>query len=374
MIVLNSSTRKLQLLLNGAITTNELPVVVHYYQRRTDDSIVVSGCTVSLSTGASAVDILAAPAAGNIRTIEGLSVHNADTVSAVVTIRYNDNATTYKLVVITLATGDNLFYEPKAGWSVITSAGNIKTDVTEVSQDAIGAMIVDSDTIDFTYTDATPSLTGSVRTQMSLTSDTSGIKLSADETSPGNLEVYGTNSSGTKGWYPTNTKTVYIPAKDITPQSATGCAALALVASGAGLADMQTLDFDTATTEYAQFSRVLPRNFSGTITAFFYWSHAATVTNFGVAWGLQTVGLANDDAISTAWGTAVSILDTGGTTDDLYISPVTSAMTIGNTHADNDLVVFRVLRDLSDGGDNLGIDARLHGIQLVYTPDAHGEA
>ena len=38
-------------------------------------------------------------------------------------------------------------------------------------------------------------------TQMSVTSDASGLKLSGDEASPGNSEYYGTNSGGTKGFH-----------------------------------------------------------------------------------------------------------------------------------------------------------------------------
>jgi hypothetical protein len=56
-----------------------------------------------------------------------------------------------------------------------------------------------TDTIDFTLTGQ--ALTGSVRSQMSITSDASGLKLSGDSSTPGNNKVYGTNGSGTKGWH-----------------------------------------------------------------------------------------------------------------------------------------------------------------------------
>lgn len=39
-----------------------------------------------------------------------------------------------------------------------------------------------------------------LQTQMSITSDGSGLKLSADSASPGNNKVYGTDGSGVKGW------------------------------------------------------------------------------------------------------------------------------------------------------------------------------
>lgn len=75
------------------------------------------------------------------------------------------------------------------------------SDFTEASQDAVGAMVADTDTINLTYTDGTPELKADAITQMSITSDASGLKLSGDSASPGNSKLYGTNGSGTKGWY-----------------------------------------------------------------------------------------------------------------------------------------------------------------------------
>lgn len=71
----------------------------------------------------------------------------------------------------------------------------------ERAQDAIGTILVDSNTIDFTYADATPSITAIAKTQMSITSDSSGLKLVNDSSTPGNTKYYGTNGSGTKGYY-----------------------------------------------------------------------------------------------------------------------------------------------------------------------------
>lgn len=85
----------------------------------------------------------------------------------------------------------------------VTIAGSASyTD--EQAQDAIGTILADSDTIDFTYNDGTPSITASARYQMSITADGSGLKLSGDSAAPGNNMVYGTDSSGTKGWQSRN--------------------------------------------------------------------------------------------------------------------------------------------------------------------------
>ncbi len=74
-------------------------------------------------------------------------------------------------------------------------------DLTELIQDAIGPIFVDTNTVDLTYDDATPQITADVRLQMSLTSDASGVKLVNDSASPGNLKLYGTDGTGVKGWY-----------------------------------------------------------------------------------------------------------------------------------------------------------------------------
>lgn len=75
------------------------------------------------------------------------------------------------------------------------------SDFTEAAQDAVGSLLADSNTIDVTYNDAGNAETAEVKTQMSLTSDASGIKLSGDASTPGNSKYYGTDSGGTKGFF-----------------------------------------------------------------------------------------------------------------------------------------------------------------------------
>lgn len=75
------------------------------------------------------------------------------------------------------------------------------TDFNEAAQDAVGTILVDTSTVNLTYTDATPSITADVITQLSVTSDASGVKLVNDAATPGNKYYYGTNGSGTKGYF-----------------------------------------------------------------------------------------------------------------------------------------------------------------------------
>lgn len=92
-----------------------------------------------------------------------------------------------------------------AGTGITIIGGVISSTITqytdENAQDAVAGALTDSTTIDFSYNDIANTITASAITQMSITADTSGLKLSGDSASPGNTKLYGTNASGSKGWY-----------------------------------------------------------------------------------------------------------------------------------------------------------------------------
>jgi hypothetical protein len=168
---------------------------------------------------------------------------------------------------------------------------------------------------------------------------------------------------------------VYIAAGSITPSVSGGCAVLSRIASAADQPDIVSLNFDPTTQEYAQFSLVMPKSWDeGTVTFAPVWSHAATTTNFGVVWDLQGYAASNDDAIATAFGTAQTSTDTGGTTNDIYMGPESAAITIAGTPASEDTVFFRLSRVTGNGSDTMAIDARLHGIVLYITTNADTDA
>lgn len=168
---------------------------------------------------------------------------------------------------------------------------------------------------------------------------------------------------------------VPIMAGAIRPSVTGGCAAVAAVAIAANQPDINTLDFDATTEEYAQFAIPMPKSWNeGTITAQFRWSHAATTTNFGVVWGIQAVAVSDDDTMAAAFGTAQTVTDTGGTTNDLYITSETAAITIAGTPQAGDTVYFRVYRKSADASDTMAIDARLHSVVLFLTTDADTDA
>lgn len=166
-------------------------------------------------------------------------------------------------------------------------------------------------------------------------------------------------------------QTVWVPASAMIPRLTNG-PSVGIIEMSSNKNMVSTLDFDTTTQEFAQFDIRMPVSWNeGTITFAPVWSHAATTTNFGVVFGLDAVAISNDDTLDVAFGTAQTSTDTGGTTNDLYEGPTSSAITIAGTPAAGDTVQFRIHRNPSDGSDTLAVDARLHGVVIFYTVDAN---
>ena len=151
------------------------------------------------------------------------------------------------------------------------------------------------------------------------------------------------------------------------PSVTAGCAQAAKFESTVYGVSFYALDFDATTAESAQWSVAMPGDWdASTVTAVFYWTHGATTTNFGVAWSLAGVSFGDGDAGDAAFGTAQVVVDTGGTTGDIYISDATAAITFGGPPVASELVVFKVGRAPANGGDTLAIDAKLLGVALTY--------
>jgi hypothetical protein len=169
-------------------------------------------------------------------------------------------------------------------------------------------------------------------------------------------------------------ETIWIPAVAMISRTTNGAASsTAEMTTNKNM--FRTHNFDTTTQEFSQFAIRMPKSWNeSTVTASFTWSHAATTTNFGVVWALEAVATSDGDAGDVAFGTAQQVADTGGTTNTIYITAETSAITIAGTPAAEDLVTFQVKRVPSDGSDTMAIDARLHGVTVYITTNASSDA
>lgn len=128
MIRLTATSEKLQAVLAGAITTTQPQAVVCYSDQTS--SGYSGGKQVTALNSTVDVDILAAPAASTIRDVDFLSIHNRDSASVTVTIKYDISATDSIIIAVTLATLETLEYTHGSGWKVIDVNGNLKTSAS----------------------------------------------------------------------------------------------------------------------------------------------------------------------------------------------------------------------------------------------------
>lgn len=154
------------------------------------------------------------------------------------------------------------------------------------------------------------------------------------------------------------------------------------ITNGAGYSTIETptnkvvssvLTFDQATIEYGQFMVQMPKSWNeGTLTAVFVWSHPTGTGD--VVLGIQGLARSDTEALDAAFGTAVLVTDSGGTADTIYKTSETTPITLGGTPAENDVAVFQIYRDATNGADTLAVDLRLHGIALFYSTNAGTDA
>jgi hypothetical protein len=158
-----------------------------------------------------------------------------------------------------------------------------------------------------------------------------------------------------------------VPASAMWPRVTGGCASLARTEMATSIVNIQSLDFDQTTQEFAQFMVPLPRKYNnGTVTAVVYWT--AGSGSGDVQWGISGGAYSNDDALTVALGTAQTVDDTLIATNDLHITSATSAITLAGTPADADFLVFQISRN--PASDTLSGDAKLLAVSIRITVDS----
>lgn len=134
MIALNS-TRSLEIILAGAVTTNQLPFTATYVDHTPNTPPVIPVTTSTPADGqtnnAVAVTMVPAPAVGTQRTIKRINVYNADTAQATVTIRVNNGGTLRNQLSVILSAGERIEYEDSKGFSIYDTFGAQKVTAVQ---------------------------------------------------------------------------------------------------------------------------------------------------------------------------------------------------------------------------------------------------
>jgi len=260
-------------------------------------------------------------------------------------------------IAVTLPQATGLF---NSGWYYYTrnlGAGTVTITPTTSTIDGAATLVLTSGSSSIIFSDGTNYQTVSFNLASSAEAE-AGSSTTKAVTPAGLLAAV------------TGVQQIWIPAVAMYGRTTNG-AASGTVEMSTNREMFKTLDYDPTTQEFAQFAIRMPKQWNlGTITARFVWSHPSTTTNFGVVWGLQGYAFSDDDAGDVAFGTAQIIADTGGTTNDIYITSATPAITIGGTPIAEDYVIFQLYRDPANGSDTMAVDARLHGVTLYITTNA----
>lgn len=166
MFILTATTDKLQVILDGAITTNELKCYASYRVIKTLSGIgkeFTPARNFIATNGATEVDLVGSPSADYQHVVDYLSVFNSDTANAVVTINFNASGTLYPQFKVTLGTGEKLEYQDGQGFRVFNTSGAVKTAVNQAnnatsssfSVAVLGADVINNNAVANTIKDVT---------------------------------------------------------------------------------------------------------------------------------------------------------------------------------------------------------------------------
>ena len=114
MIILSETTDKIQDVLGGNVTANQLQCMASW--RDVTTTTCVPGRTLAVTNNTSDVDLVGSPTGSTQRVIDFLSVYNPDTVNATVTIKLEANGSEYILWKGTLSAGEMVQYTDASGF------------------------------------------------------------------------------------------------------------------------------------------------------------------------------------------------------------------------------------------------------------------
>lgn len=167
-------------------------------------------------------------------------------------------------------------------------------------------------------------------------------------------------------------ETIFIPAGAMTARTTNG-AASGTTELATNDVMLSSLDFDQTTEEGAGFWIAMPKSWNeSTVTFKPFWTAASG--SGGVVWGLAAYSFSDDDALDTAVSGQQTSTDTLLAANDMHIGSESSAITIGGTPAEGDMVYFEITREVANGSDTLTADAKLLGVHVYITTNASTDA
>ena len=162
------------------------------------------------------------------------------------------------------------------------------------------------------------------------------------------------------------TQQIYVPAVGMYPATTSPCGDHVKRELATNDVDIYVLPFDGATDEIAKWDWYPPENWdAGTVKVKPYWTAVAGAGT--VQFDISGVAISHDGALDAAFGTLKSTSVTFTAADDLNVSTLTGAITIGGTPAKSAWVQMRIVRNGTT--DTKAEDVELLGFMFEYTID-----
>lgn len=135
MIYLDTPSKKLEIVLAGAVATSQLQITSQFFDHIPQATATTrrGAPQVATSNDTTDVTIVSAPVLqGIIRNVHTIFIHNKDTTTATVTVKMDDGGTETIFIKQLLAVGESLTYEDRSGWVVTSPATAPFVDTTSI--------------------------------------------------------------------------------------------------------------------------------------------------------------------------------------------------------------------------------------------------
>ena len=129
MIILTATTDKIQAVLAGNVTANQLQCYASY--RDITTTLYTPGRNALNTNNTTDIDLVGSPGDSTQRIIDYISIYNADTVASTVTVKLDANGTETILFKGQLGIGEKLEYTNEGGWKVLTILGSVKQSINQ---------------------------------------------------------------------------------------------------------------------------------------------------------------------------------------------------------------------------------------------------
>lgn len=123
---------------------------------------------------------------------------------------------------------------------------------------------------------------------------------------------------------------------------------------------------DPSTPEYLYILMGMPKSWNeSTISFIVYWVNAAGGSG-NVVWKLEAGAYGDGDTLNNTFG-ATSVTDAAHAASVMSIAAESSAITVGGSPAENDLMRLTFFRDAASGSDTYASDSYLLGVKIMIT-------